>query len=287
MATGEIKSDRRFLKAALVLGFFLLAFAGYHSLRGSAGRLFSDFFYPYLTLVKKGTDKLSDQSLLIYNRLELAARLEELQAANSRLAAEAAAGRELQKENAALRNILRLPSPPGWNYLSAEIILRDPNLWNERFTVNRGSRDGVRPGASILTVTSEGAPLFIGVVDRVSERTADVITLQSPSLRISVLLTESGAIGVTNTGERHPIAGSIPVGHLPADLSYAIKEPVVTTGFERRIPGGVHIGALVAAEEQPSQFSGSLTLSGLIKPAARFDNLRFLVIAGRTGDTAP
>ena len=66
---------------------------------------------------------------------------------NRQLAVQAAASGELFRENTSLRRLLDLPIPAGWSYSAAEIILRDPLLWNERFSINRGSRDGHHGGS--------------------------------------------------------------------------------------------------------------------------------------------
>lgn len=286
MAGSGHKFDRRLLFLAATAIVLLLGFAGYRSLRLGAGRLFGDFFYPYLALVRSGTDAVSDQSLLLYSRAQLASRLEQLQEVNRQLAAQAAASGELFRENTRLRRLLELPVPAGWSYSAAEIILRDPLLWNERFTINRGRQAGITAGAAVLTVTPEGQPLLTGIIDRVSEHTADVITLYSPNLRLSILFPATGATGITNMGERHPTPGNIPVGYLPAQYRYTLHEVALSTGFEKNIPGGIKVGELSYVEEAPSRFSNALTLSGLLRPAVDFDSLRFVVVAKRS-DSAP
>ena len=179
--------------------------------------------------------------------------------------------------------MLNLPVPAGWNFVAAEIILRDPLLWNERFTINRGSLEGITPGAAVLTVTPEGQPLLAGVVDRVGKHSSDVITLYSPNLRFSVLFPATGATGITNAGERHPTPGNIPVGYLPAQYRYTLHEAALTTGFEKNIPGGIKVGELSYVDEAPNRFSNALTLSGLLRPAAGFDSIRFVIVAQRSG----
>ena len=285
MATSGHKFDRRLILIAALAIVLLLGFAGYRSLRLGAGRLFGDFFYPYLELLRSGVDAVSDQSLLLYSRAQLAARLEQLQETNRQLAVQAAASGELFRENTSLRRLLDLPIPAGWSYSAAEIILRDTLLWNERFSINRGSRDGITAGAAVLTVTPEGRPLLAGVVDRVGEHTADVITLYSPNLRLSVLFPATGATGITNAGERHPAPGRIPVGYLPAQYRYTLHEAALTTGFETNIPGGIKVGELSYVDEAPNRFSNALYLSGLLRPSAEFDSIRFVIVAKRSKET--
>ncbi|UKI30639.1 MAG: hypothetical protein L6W00_22345 [Lentisphaeria bacterium] len=112
MATSGHKFDRRLILIAALAIVLLLGFAGYRSLRLGAGRLFGDFFYPYLELLRSGVDAVSDQSLLLYSRAQLAARLEQLQETNRQLAVQAAASGELFREKHLAAQAAR-PTDPG------------------------------------------------------------------------------------------------------------------------------------------------------------------------------
>ncbi len=285
MALNESKFNRGIFLTAIAAAVLLLAFAGYRTLRPIAGRFFGDFFYPYLALARVSADRLSDQSLLVYSRVELAARVEQLTRINRRLAANASTAAELTAENAQLRRLLKLSPTPGWQYVPAEIILRDPLLWNEHFTIDRGRRDGVVDGAAVMSITPDGRPVLAGIIDRAGDRTSEVVTLFSPALRLSAALPGTGTTGLLNTGERHPAGDGVPIGYLPARLTYTPSEVVMTTGFERHIPGGIKIGELVSVDEQNPVFSNLLHLSGIMKPAVQLDSIRFLIVARRAGGT--
>ena len=194
------KPSRKLLLLVSVILFFVLIFAGYHSLRGNAGVLFSDFLHPYLAAERIAVDAVADQSLLLLNRHELAARLTELDRDNRLLAIRAAENRALREENRTLRQALSLPAPAGWKYRTALIVRRDPLLWNERFTLNLGSGDGVVSGAAVLGFSSDGTPCLVGVIDRVGNRSSEVETIFSPGLRLSTDFPTTGGNGILNTG---------------------------------------------------------------------------------------
>ena len=192
--------------------------------------------------------------------------------------------RALREENRTLRQALSLPAPAGWKYRTALIVRRDPLLWNERFTLNLGSGDGVVSGAAVLGFSSDGTPCLVGVIDRVGNRSSEVETIFSPGLRLSTDFPTTGGNGILNTGDRHPASGKLPVGTLPANLRFTPGEPVETTGFERGIPRGIRIGELETVEEVNAAFSSALYLSGTIRPAADPGNLHFLVVALRNDE---
>jgi len=271
--------ERRALTAGLLVLALVVLGAGYRMLRPGIGRFCDDFLYPYLRLSRLGMTRLSQQSLLAYSRAELASKLEELERRNRSLALQAAAAGELLKENAELRKLMELSASATHRYLAAEIVLRDPLMWRERFTVDRGEVDGVRPGAAVIDVGADGRPLFVGVIERVGRSTSTVLTLYNDALRLSARFGGSGAVGFVNAGEGHHDDGTIPVGYLPRGVIYRPDEAAVTTGFERGIPPGLVIGDLAAVDDPGSRFSSRLHLTGRLRPAAELDGIRFVVIS--------
>ncbi len=264
--------------AAIVL---ILLAAGWAALRRSIGRLAGDFFYPYLAVSRKASDTLSDQTLLLYSRHELARELEFIRRENRRLAAQAANAAKLLLENDELRRIAKLSPAEPWKYVNAEIILRDPRLWNERVIVDQGSDDGVLPGATAMTVAPDGRLIFVGVVARVSRRTAEIMTVNHPELRISAALPVSNAIGLINAGVQARTPGLIGIGFLPVKRNYVPDEILQTTGFERQVPPGAKIGNLSTVENLDSLFASQNYLSGEFQPAAQLSSIRFLILAMR------
>ncbi|MBQ9775265.1 MAG: rod shape-determining protein MreC [Lentisphaeria bacterium] len=280
---GHFRNDpgRNWTILAVVLFLLLLLLAGYHSLREAAGRFTGNFFYPYLSLARAAHDRLSDQTLLFYNRLELAARVRQLTETNRHLALQAAAAAALLDENAELRKLLDLTPAAGWKYVPAEIILRDPQHWEGVLVINRGLESGIRPGAAAVTVTPDGRPILAGVVRQVNRNSAEIITVRNPALQCSVRLMNSNATGILHSGGRRPGVNSVPIGFLPMTLHPVPREAVFTTGYENGIPAGIKIGEMLSIEENNGLFTNDLHLSGMMEPAAYLGSIRFLMISCR------
>jgi rod shape-determining protein MreC len=266
--------------AAAALAIVVIA-ASWSSLKLSLGRVAGDFLYPYLISFRLTADSLSDQSLLVFSRRELARQLEEMRSENRRLAAQSASASELLVENDHLRRMLKLAPPPSWRYTNAEVILRDPRFWNERFTIDRGRADGIALGASAMSTTMDGQLIFVGVVDKVNRHTSEVITVFNSDLRISAALPISGAVGVINPSERQAPADQVDIGFLPVSPRYVIDEILLTSGLEQNIPPGVKIGNLARIQRVDSLFFSDIFLRGTFVPAAQLNSIRFLVIADR------
>ncbi|MPM98615.1 hypothetical protein SDC9_145803 [bioreactor metagenome] len=272
------QSDRKVIFAAAVLLALLFAFAGYRALRHSAGLLLGDFFYPYLALSQRSTQGVSEQALLLLSRTELAAKTEALIKENREFAIRVKEAETLADENRELRKLLELPPPSGWNYHAAQVLLRDPMFWRERFTVSINPDSGITPGSAVISAGPDGVPALVGIVSRVGRRNAEVETLFAPSLRLS-LQFDNGGTGFLNTGERQPAAGKLPVGHMPVNQKYTPGEEACSTGYEAGIPRGILIGTLSTADEVDPDFSSAQHITGLLTPKTDFDNLRHMVIA--------
>lgn len=279
MAEKKRSGERRIMAFGLLVLALVALGAGYRMLRVGFGRACDDFLYPYLRLARVSSSRLSDQSLLAYTRAELAEKLEALQDQNRRLALSAAESEKRLQENARLRKTANFSPPREWSAMKAEVILRDPMTWRERFTVDRGEADGVTSGAAVIDIGADGRPVLVGVVERVGRHTSTVQTLHTGGLRVAVQFGSVETVGFVNVGGTPRGDGMLPVGFLPRGVRYTQNEPALTTGFERGIPGGVVVGELISVEEPGSEFSNRPYLTGWLRPAAEFDNVRFVVIA--------
>ena len=271
--------ERRVMAAGLLVLALVVLSAGYRMLRVGFGRSCDDFLYPYLRLARVSSSRLSNHSLLAYSRTELAEKLEALQDQNRNLAMQAATAEKLLRENAQLREISDFSPPQEWSAMKAEVILRDPMTWRERFTVDRGEADGVVSGSAVIDIGADGRPVLIGVIERVGKRASTVQTLQNSGLSIAAQFGPNQTVGFVNVGGTPRGDGMLPVGYLPRGEHYRHNESALTTGFEHGIPAGLLVGELVSVEEPGTEFSNRPYLSGWLKPAAEFDNVRFVIIA--------
>ncbi len=289
--TGPGKKYRHLAGMLAIAGVLILgAAATFHGFETFFGRVYADFFYPYLELPVKAKNLLSAQTLMFHEKSALATALNELRAKNQLLASRYAVAVEAQLENRELRRLLKLDQKLDFNYVNAEIHRRDPLEWRERFIINRGFSVGIKVGSPVLTAKRGESDVMVlcGIVKSVSRHTAEIITLLSPDAKISARLAECGVSGFINGGDiasRHNQSGEFTViNYLPTGNSYKPGETVVTGGFETHIPAGIPIGNFTGIIGENSVFSNRLYVNGLINPAADLDNIRFLIVLTRKQD---
>ncbi len=281
MSVPPSKPDKLIIIGALVLAVILLLTAGFRMLGFAVSRAANGFFYPYLKAAKGTTGEIQDKSLLSLDRLALARQVEKLAQRNRELAVRSTAAAGILDENRILRDKLKLSAPPGWKFVTGEIILRDPLHFRDGFSIDRGTRDGIAVGDAVVDTTTDGRLFLIGVVRECSARTARISTVSDPALRVSGRLT-GGAVGFTNTGNLPAHSSLIRFGMLANEGSYTPGEAVVTTGYERGIPEGIKIGELVINNEP---YPGSEPdFSCMLKPAVTFEELRFVTVISRNQD---
>lgn len=249
--------------------------------RGAGG-----FFRPYLQLAHAGNAALSDQTLLLHDRITLAKEIETLRRHNADLESRSGLALALLEENRRLRSYLNLSPPRNWNYVHTEVLLRDPYAWQSSFTIAHGSRHGISSGDAVIEIRTPGVRNLVGVIGKVEPNRAQVLVLGNRALRLSVRIGSTNVVGFLNVSERSATVREVPVGLLPRDYAFQRGQVVTTTGFERAIPAGLKVGEMSSLDSSGEFFGGDTQKSGFLKLTTDYNALRFLVVI--TGSrTAP
>lgn len=261
---------------------FLLIIASLTSLHFYFNRVMNDFFYPYLDAGAKVKNiTIENSRYYTMNRVELINEIERLKQQNSVLQQQLVLLHDLEKQNKELRSQKKIPPNKKFNFINGEIIVRDPLNWFDVFTINRGGKDGVKVGSAVFTFDNNSKPLLIGVVAKVQNHSAQVVSLSSSNFKISGHLAHSDNIGLINFDENRYRTNKeyVSMDLLPNHGNYVIDEEVFTTGFEENIPAGIKIGNLVSLDKDNSPYSNQLFVSGMISIKNNFVNTKFVTIA--------
>jgi rod shape-determining protein MreC len=137
----------------------------------------------------------------------------------------------------------------GYGLVSADVISRDPNLWNQTIQVDKGSDDGVAMNDPVI-----GPGGLVGKVTTV-DATVSVVTLITDHSFAAAAEVEDtkGDTGVLVPAVGNP--SQLLVQSLPTTAQIQGGEPVITAGFkdgplDSLYPPGIPIGTVVTNPDQ-------------------------------------
>lgn len=142
------------------------------------------------------------------------------------------------------RNIQR------YNYLVAHVRNRSPYRPNNTLIIDRGRGFDVRPGQGVV-----GRDGLVGIVDRVTENHARVLSILHQSIRISAGLS-NGAFGTLRWDGQDP--RFVTVTDLPDYIEVLPGDTIFTTGYSNVFPTRQAIGMVESSEIQPGTGSQNL-----------------------------
>lgn len=220
----------------------------------------------------------------VYNRQNAIAYYFSLKVANEQLVAENARLRQQLSETRysvdTLHDSLAMrPLPPAPNdtltkvvryakytYRSARVINNTVTEVNNYLTLNRGAKDGIRPGMAVIT--SNGV---VGKVAYVSDHFASVLSVLSQIQRVSGQLPDgtAGFIGWKEKGN----PGILYMNDVPPEVPVKKGDSVLTTTYSF-FPPGVLIGTVHRILLVKSTNKRILEL----RPGANFRNLQFVYV---------
>ena len=235
----------------------------------------------------QGDDVLSAANTVVgfvYNRQNAVAYYFSLKVANDQLVTENARLREQLSEKLYSVDTLHdsvavrpLPNPPNdtltkvlryasYTYRNARVINNNVTEVNNYITLNRGAKDGIRPGMAVIT--SNGV---VGKVAYVSDHFSSVLSVLSQIQRVSGQLND-GTVGFVSWKEK----GSPDVLYMndvPPEAPVQHGDSVLTTSYSF-FPPGVVIGTVQRILLVKSTNKRILEL----RPGANFRNLQYVYV---------
>ncbi len=185
---------------------------------------------------------------------------------------------ELAEENRQLRALLELPPVRGWEALYAQVVMRDPAVWNWSFRIGRGAADGIAVGAPVLF----GSHL-VGRVSEVFNRSANVSTLLNPSCTIGVHVISTGGVYPGILRGDGAMSGGVPsavVDYLPKEAVIEDGARIVTSGLGTELPGGLPVGVVSGS----GQVVDDARMMVKVIPGGDAGRMRFAVVMCRSGN---
>ena len=166
--------------------------------------------------------------------------------------------RLLKKDNIRLREILSLQNSSIENTISAAVISRKTGSWWRQITLNKGSKDGVEIGSTVI-----GPGGLLGRVSNTSLFTSSVILLTSPDSKVGVWIDRIQTNGLlVGVGDDYP---SLILYSKDADIK--VGDFVSSSPASTLLPPNIPIG-IVQSVDEPIKAKKTAKISLLAKPHA-------------------
>jgi len=130
--------------------------------------------------------------------------------------------------------------------LTAEITLRRPEDWWEKFRINKGSKEGIRPGFAVL---NNG--FLVGRVYKVSAHQAWVRLLTGLEMMVPAVVSETRDLGVVAGDGK----GSLRLLYIPSESPVASGMNIETALVNEYLPAGLPIGTVGGVLEEKDGYS--------------------------------
>jgi len=173
---------------------------------------------------------------------------------------------DLEAENRRLRDLLDSSAKVGERVLVAELLSVDMDPYSRRILLNKGSRDGVEPGQSLID--SNGV---MGQVVHVAPYSSNALLITDPGHALPVQNHRNGLRSVAvGTGPLNQLE----LAHLPNNADVRIGDVLVTSGLGGRFPAGYPVGRVVSVERN----RGRPFATVMVQPSARLERNREVLL---------
>ena len=161
---------------------------------------------------------------------------------NQELKIQADHTKEIDRENARLRQLLGWQQQKPWKLKLGNVILREPANWWRTVQIDLGSRDGIRINMPVLTTDG-----LVGRISWVSLAQSQVVLLGDPNCKVSAAVrNESNVTGIVVPYGTLD-SSLVSLEFLPANANVKPGQNVLTSGIGGVFPPGILVGKIVDA----------------------------------------
>ena len=220
----------------------------------------SRFFRNAGSTIREKVGGLSDEEINDLDELNL--RVKKLEEENRKL-------REVVIRSEALQNEYDMIKSTNLELIPADITSLNNNSWYDVFTINRGLKDGVEMGDSVVMSGDDTAEAMEGLVGRVTGVYSDyseVTAITDDTVRVSIRTIRSGDGG---------ILGGMKSGELKAYMfdqnsDVIVGDEIITSGLGGVIKKDIYVGEVSKVETDDTEMKKLV----YIKPGVDFKHLR-------------
>ena len=182
-----------------------------------------------------------------------------------------------------LKNEANLLDNTSFKLIEAKVVGKEPGNWFERFTIDKGSKDGIKKGDTVIqAVEIDGDIIKEGIVGRVVDvggNFAKIVTVIDELSKISfkVIRTQDGGI-IAGSGS---LKGDVS-GYLYDNKADLIKgDKLITSGLGGSYVENIYIGEIDEVLSEDEDLMKRIS----VKPAINFKKLyKVYIISRKSGE---
>lgn len=179
---------------------------------------------------------------------------------------------ELKRENAELKELMGVHVNRNFEKVYAQIISRDPEVWNNSCVLNVGSNDGIEVDSAVIS--SKG---LIGKIVEVGPTTSKVrlLTTQNQLSKVAVKISVSDTLALEGYLEQYDLKkASYQVRLFTNNDTIKAGMDVVTSGVGGVFPSGILVGKVNEVEELVNE-TGKIVYASC---AADFSSFEYVAV---------
>jgi len=229
------------------------------------------FASPLQNASSKATGATSGFFQQIWNFRSTAQQNEQLKERLSQVETELHTARQAAAETERLKALLNLNEQTNINDVPARVIARDPSVWFNTITINRGSSSGIEVNMPVVTAGG-----IVGRIVTVSPWASQVMLITDEKAGAGAVvgqLGQSGALGSVR-GRADLGVGLIEMKYVSGLEKVEVNDYVMTTGQDGIYPQGLNIGRVVEVKNGTATTAHQI----IIQPGAQLDHLEEVAV---------
>ena len=209
-------------------------------------------------------DNLQDLRAVMAERDALQEQVDQLTMENGQLMQE-------KYELEDLRALFKLDrSYSNYSKVAANVIAKEPGNWFHSFTIDKGSKDGIKVDMNVLAGSG-----LVGIVSKVGHDWAQVRAIIDDTSNVSAMISATADNCMVSGNLQLMSEGVIEISQLKdSDNQVESGVKVVTS----QVSDKYHPGLLIGYVQNLQMDANNLTKSGTLTPAVDFEHLRAVLV---------
>lgn len=175
-------------------------------------------------------------------------------------------------ENERLKNLLDLKENTEYETVSALVVARDSSYWFSKFTINKGTDDGLEKHCAVIT--SKG---LVGSITEIGSNWAVVTSIIDPDSSEGAVLERTQDTAIVEGTVDLSYEGLCRVSYISKDSQLLTGDIIVTSGLGGIYPKGLSIGKVRELEPDTK----GMSQYAIVEPSVDFSKISEVLVIKR------